>query len=244
MNRFACFFAACLLLPLSACESRSVNYKVRITSVACAEPQPLSDAQQLRFRITGDGLNAPIDSIVAVSARSAQVTAIPAGTHRVVEVRAYAGEVAGGRVVAVGRSMPFDVPDTLPPEGEREREVKVFLRRANAFSQPSDLQPSSTCQRMRSVRAGHTATLLPDGKVLVAGGFSLEPVANGTGYTRTSLSSTEIFDPETGTFSDAPPMGLNNSDGRFSPLPRAFHSATALSTGQVLLAGGEVAFGG
>jgi hypothetical protein len=71
---------------------------------------------------------------------------------------------------------------------------------------------------MATQRAAHTATLLPDGKVLVAGGFT------GGG----SLASAEVFDPATSTF--APAGNMNAS--------RAGHTATLLPNGKVLIAGG------
>ena len=67
-------------------------------------------------------------------------------------------------------------------------------------------------------RAAHTATLLPDGKVLVAGGFT------GGG----SLASAEVFDPATSTFASAGNMNAS----------RAGHTATLLPNGKVLIAGG------
>jgi hypothetical protein len=67
-------------------------------------------------------------------------------------------------------------------------------------------------------RAAHTATLLPDGRVLVAGGLA------GEG----SSASTEIFDPATGTFANASSMSV----------ARTGHTATLLSNGKVLIAGG------
>jgi len=70
-------------------------------------------------------------------------------------------------------------------------------------------------------RAGHTATPLPDGTVLETGGETPE---NGT-----VLSSTELYDPTTKTFSPGPDLAQR----RFE------HTATALSAGaQVLIVGG------
>ena len=71
---------------------------------------------------------------------------------------------------------------------------------------------------MTTQRAAHTATLLPDGKVFVAGGLSGE----------SSLASTEVFDPATATFRSASNMSV----------ARTGHTATLLSTGKVLIAGG------
>ncbi len=73
---------------------------------------------------------------------------------------------------------------------------------------------------MSAARARHTATLLPNGKVLVAGGFSR--VADNTS------TSAELYDPATGSFTPTGSMGTAR-DG---------HTATLLPNGKVLVAGG------
>jgi hypothetical protein len=68
-------------------------------------------------------------------------------------------------------------------------------------------------------RSAHTATLLPDGLVLIAGGSG-------------SLSApAELYDPATGTFSPTGTMAANPD--------RRGHTATLLADGRVLLAGGD-----
>ena len=72
---------------------------------------------------------------------------------------------------------------------------------------------------LADAREGHTATLLNNGKVLVAGGF-----ARPSGY----LSSAELYDPATGTW-----LATGNLINK-----RGFHTATLLPSGGVLVAGG------
>ncbi len=67
---------------------------------------------------------------------------------------------------------------------------------------------------MATARYAHSATLLPNGQVLVAGGFS---------------ASAELYDPAT---------GLWTSTGSMTTL-RTGHSATLLLDGKVLVAGGS-----
>jgi uncharacterized repeat protein (TIGR02543 family) len=67
-------------------------------------------------------------------------------------------------------------------------------------------------------RVFHSATLLSNGKVLVAGGFG-----NSTYW-----SSVELFDPSSGTWAATDSMGTT----------RAYHTATLLQNGKVLVAGG------
>ncbi len=118
-------------------------------------------------------------------------------------------------------------------------------------------------------RAGHTATALADGRVLVVGGYPDEG--------RPPLASAEIFDPRTGRFeptgalvagrgahsatrlrdgrvlivggvTGAAPAGTEIFDpraGRFGPaaplpIPRYTHAATALDNGRVLVVGGQI----
>lgn len=70
-------------------------------------------------------------------------------------------------------------------------------------------------------RSGNTATLLPNGRVLVAGGW------DGQGILP-DLSSAEQYDPATGTFTPSGAMAT----------VRAFHTATLLKNGRVLITGG------
>src|SRR6266496_145226 len=72
---------------------------------------------------------------------------------------------------------------------------------------------------MSVARAAHTSVLLPDGRVLIAGGF--DNAGN-------SLPSTELFEPGTSRFRPAAPMQIARLD----------HTATALEDGRVLIAGG------
>ena len=76
---------------------------------------------------------------------------------------------------------------------------------------------------MTADRAYGTATLLDDGRVLVAGGYNCG-VAGKDGI----WASAELYDPATGTFS---PTGSMKA-------PREFHTATRLADGRVLIAGG------
>ena len=75
---------------------------------------------------------------------------------------------------------------------------------------------------MNSTRANHTATLLQDGKVLVAGGYKYGFMDN------IYLSSCEIYDPQVGNWT---------SVGSLSE-ERAYHTATLLQDGKVLVTGG------
>jgi hypothetical protein len=69
-----------------------------------------------------------------------------------------------------------------------------------------------------AARSSHTATLLPNGKVLVAGGVGSSGI----------LASAEIYDPASGSWTATGNM-LSG---------REFHTATLLPNGQVLVAGG------
>ncbi len=82
---------------------------------------------------------------------------------------------------------------------------------------------------LHEARGLHTATLLPDNKVLIAYGSNSSSYTSATGYV--GLSSIEVYDAGTGAFTEI--VG-DDGGGIFG------HTATLLPNGKVLLAGGFV----
>ncbi|WP_437967716.1 kelch repeat-containing protein [Sorangium sp. So ce260] len=107
-----------------------------------------------------------------------------------------------GQVLVVGGYEGFDFP-------------KPAARGAELYDPLSETWIYTA--RMKYSRVGHTATLLPNGKVLVAGG------SNGD----TVIARAELYDPEKDTWTFTTRMQAAR-DG---------HTATRLSDGKVLIAG-------
>jgi Kelch motif protein/galactose oxidase-like protein len=86
---------------------------------------------------------------------------------------------------------------------------------------------------MATPRYGHTASLLPDGRVVLVGGYSTQPeVSGGRGYPNGELLTTsEIFDLRGN-------IGVRMG---YSGIPRLDHTATLLGTGKVLIVGSAYA---
>lgn len=162
-------------------------------------------------RVLVAGGEATFDSRQAelVDERSGAVTAAGAlsvarNEHAAVLLRNGAVLVLGGTAAGEGNTLGISRSAEL-----WEPATQRFRRLAATMTMP---------------RAGHSATLLPDGRVLIAGGYTAV-----AGYT-----FAEIFDPATERFTALP-----------DALPlRANHAALATPDGRVLLLGGETAVAG
>jgi hypothetical protein len=95
----------------------------------------------------------------------------------------------------------------------------------------------SSAADMSTSRTLHTATLLLDGKVMMAGGLNVtskaSPGSTAVVTTATPLASTELYDPLAGSF--APVTNMTTA--------RAGHTATLLNDGSALITGGTDANG-
>jgi hypothetical protein len=88
---------------------------------------------------------------------------------------------------------------------------------------------------MNYARTGQSATLLPDGTVLAAGGTGCAgPICRSNGIGVATLASAEIYDPATGVWTATENMTE----------PRTGQTATLLANGTVLVVGGASTFTG
>src|SRR5688572_15927297 len=111
-------------------------------------------------------------------------------------------------------------PETVPANADSPSPTESFT--LNTDTDNPYLKCLSPSLKMNIERAAHTATLLPAGKVLIAGGFREE------GTSEIAIASAELFDPATNTF-----IAISDMNG-----PRDGHTATLLPNGKVLIAGG------
>ncbi len=108
----------------------------------------------------------------------------------------------------------------------KPRTVYVFVSPLDKFSTlvkyDSENQETQV-SALANVRAGHRMTYLPDGRILITGGGEM----TGAGKFKSITETTELFDPETGTFTSGPDMSV----------PRAFHTVTRIDD-KIFIAGG------
>lgn len=98
-----------------------------------------------------------------------------------------------------------------------------------------------TTGNLLTARWVHTATLLLNGKVLVAGGFSQRNNDQNLNDTTGTISGAELYDPTTAKWTstaDIPPLQNCSGSGR------SRHTATLLKNGKVLIVGGRALTGG
>jgi serine/threonine protein kinase len=115
-------------------------------------------------------------------------------------------------------------PASVPTEGLASDRAasSVAFTSTTPTPPPKMPHPSGTFSPTGSMftgRYGQTATLLPNGLVLIAGGY------DGARY----LVTAELYDPQKGTFSQTGSMSI----------AREVHTATLLPNGLVLITGGE-----
>ena len=124
---------------------------------------------------------------------------------------------SGGQYTAPSTTGLFHVVATSVQDSTKKTTANVTIA-------PSGFRPTGNMST--SARTAHTATLLPSGKVLVAGG---DACMFDQYYGDCPLASAEVYDSVSGTFTVTGSMSVT----------RVFHTATLLNNGKVLVTGGH-----
>jgi hypothetical protein len=132
----------------------------------------------------------------------------PSGSMAATRVDATATSLSDGRVLIAGGYNNSGSPGPVAS-------AELYDPKTGTFS------PTGS---MTTARDNHTATLLSDGRVLMAGGDAGLAGIPGA----ETLVSAELYDPKTGTFSATGSMAAARYD----------HTATLLPDGRILIAGG------
>jgi hypothetical protein len=161
-----------------------------------------------------------------ITAHPVAASAVPPATASFTVAATGSGVLAyqwqrNGTIVAGANQATYVTPATAGSDNGSTYRVVVtdeFGGMVTSNGATLTTQGFSYTGSMVVARDFHTATLLPSGKVLLAGG------SDGA----TTLASAELFDPLTGTFTATGSMGT----------PRQQHTAAPLADGKVLIAGG------
>jgi hypothetical protein len=140
----------------------------------------------------------------------------PTGSLKTARIGAAAALLADGRILVVGGCRGYIATTSITADQFWVRPAEIYDPRTGKFS-----VTGSTGVPSRGCDGEFTATLLLDGRVLIAGGD------NNSGQPRTA----DLYDPKTGKFSATKALATQ----------RRQHTATLLVDGRVLIAGGIVA---
>ena len=150
-------------------------------------------------------------------------------------------QLPSGKLLAAGSSL-----DTNGIESRSSAELYDPL--SGPLTDPQTGSPTGSWAltgQMNVQREDHTATLLPSGKVLVAGGS----IGSESNFTTSPpfgpQTSTELYDPAAGAWRSASPLSCTTPSPPNTDCPgplgqrRSGHDALLLGNGKVLVAGGH-----
>lgn len=208
------------------------------TGVISGTPTAVAAALDYLVTATNSGGNTTVKVNITVNPPALTITAQPGNQSVVVGQTAVFTVTASGQgtlsyqwsrgtsVISGATLSTYVTPATVAGDNGATFSVAVSdtygttVTSASATLSVSNVSPgvASPTGGLAGGRAFHTATLLPTGKVLIAGG-----------YDGNSLGTAELYDPATYSFTATGSMAT----------PRDNHTATLLANGKVLIIGGN-----
>jgi hypothetical protein len=205
--------------------SKLVGVELAIVEPCGQETRALNGVQSFRMVTSG----AAPDSVIAFTVEQPAGVAIGLGEKVIVSVEGYTADITLTESPLQPSLLPRSVGRTMPltiDEGSLDVKATVLVGTVDSFGGPRD--DAGDCTEMNNGeptpgRHAHTASFVPGAnKVLIFGGAVW---ANGS---ESILKSAEVFDVASGTFTALP-----------TPTQaRAYHTATVLPDGRVVILGG------
>lgn len=214
--------AVCASLFVAGC-TKTLDLGLTVVQ-ACDQPEALDGMKSITVRAEGSAIDTPREDTFDFSAGNGTLRQVPPTDDAKISVLASRGDAKATPEVAGGVG-PLDLTGK---SGDAPQKVRVLVGKVSTFVTTSAGPKPTVCSQLSTGRQGHTATLLQNGDVLIVGG---EQVVNGE---RLLLRSLEIYDHANGTFNNGPDL----------PEGRAYHSATLLENGRVIICGGQGVLGG
>lgn len=118
--------------------------------------------------------------------------------------------------------------EAVSAAGAGERLAQIYDPGTGSWSPTAD---------MASARSAHTATLLPDGKVLALGGVAR--IARRGAESPEEVTPAELYDPASGTWSPAARPGVVRAEHTATLLPEGPATACGINCGKLLVVGGR-----
>jgi hypothetical protein len=226
-----------LALLLAGCQMNVGTLEVRLVYSSDQYPLDPMDVSTLRVRIEGDGLDTQNTGFSLLGGSGGVLADIPLGKNRVLTVE---GLDSKDNVQSRGVSAPFSIESG-------NKKVYLYFSQVEKFSGPpwgSDEEDwkAKYWTSLRSPRVFHTATLLPDGTVVVIGGAAAPDPNDFLGrisdadptIVRFETTPCAIIHEQETTNCSTGKLCMHKKDGR------AHHSANLLPGGtHVVVAGGE-----
>lgn len=212
------------LTALAGCTAEGTAVSVRVYAAEGALHDTVlsnGSADTLELVLSADG-ETFVENFALAEGRGS-VTSVPIGSGYQFTARGFRGSETS--VLFYGASARFDVDagDSVEVPIQVGRSNCIGLNRSSPLRDPADGGSAD----LRNRRVGASMSTLPDGRILLLGGAEV----GADGEPERILDTAEIFDPVHNQFIELPWRLV---------LPRAFHTATVLRDGEVLVAGGVV----
>lgn len=206
------------VLPLfAACGS---ELEIDVQLVNPCNRDVLKEVDFLRFEPRGQDIDSMgLARVEPIDSKAATIPVVPAPDFHLV-VTGHR-ERFDGPAAAAGVSPQYDLVNADGPIS-----IQVPMALLDDFYKTTKLDAPAECSNLQVQRYGATATYLPqNGRVIIIGGATVE---NGRLQYRRMI---EAYNPFTGMFEPVQELPFGGQ--------RAFHTATLLSDGRILVAGGE-----